>query len=218
MTWDEFSAGLGASKASQELRRKRLLAGLAPVVWGIRDPDLDTRLKATVAARPGEETWWRNSASSAIWQGLNGRRTQGDFLDHLGAYIAIERISPQDWAEFWHLEVDADRVPANRITYLTEWYQWTKPIQFSNSLDAGHAPHMLTADVFLTADQDFWDVLVTVAEHFPSAGVPVLIQHVQTDPEKAFTVAITKARALLASRPISYSRIRTGHRSFHDEA
>jgi hypothetical protein len=195
----EVSAGLGQIRESQKRRHDRIRAGLAPVIWGIKSDELRSHLSSVVSRLPDEEKWWRFQSAATIWQGLQGVRDQADLHSYLSGQLATETIDRERWAEFWLAEVDATRVPALRATHLTSYLQLSKSPQASNSFDSSHAPRLLTVDVFLTADRDFYEILTGLrSRYLPEAGLPVLLRGALKNPELAFSQAIAEARQILS--------------------
>jgi hypothetical protein len=106
-----------------------------------------------------------------------------DYADWLGPYIRSPvQFEESDWYAFWILDIDAARMPADRLTSLATLYQLQRPITAGNTADALHSVHLLDVDVLMTADRDFhWVLEQLVQRHFPNSARPRLIDRAATD-------------------------------------
>ena len=85
-----------------------------------------------------------------------------DYSDFTTPYLVMENISRKDFELFWLECVDQQSVPRNYVQSLAIRLQLAHKVTFGNALDQQHSTAMLKHDLFLTADQAFFDLFVEI--------------------------------------------------------
>jgi hypothetical protein len=112
---------------------------------------------------------WRLSALVVTSSVIQSRDESHPFIDWLGNEVdlAKARTSPVDWNRLWLYEVDANRMPRHWLRWAFERLQSLKKVTDGTPCDAQLATYLTQCDWFITADQNFADMLRRVREEAP---------------------------------------------------
>lgn len=93
------------------------------------------------------------------------------WADWLRATVDIDRmiLDHKGFADFWLREVDASRMTRTWLLWAVNTLQLKVKLGSGNAGDAQHAQHLVDADLFLTADARYANVLRSVAVLAPRA-------------------------------------------------
>ena len=111
------------------------------------------------------DSFWRWECA-CVWHSAMVERVDHsrDYYDYLSPYVNEDAFADEAYCRFWKREVDAARMPLNRIPGLVSYYQLEHRISHGNSYDALHATFCHDVDIFLTADKAFFSVLADLRE------------------------------------------------------
>lgn len=171
----DFEAGVKKYRDIQKWDRKKAQSGT-------KDFSMSMVNKEGVAlfftsSQNDPEIRWRFECLSTWHNAIVMRVPESrDYADWLLPFLREGAFEHPDYAKFWLEEVEAKRVPKNRICGLVNFYQKEYKITHGNPADQIHASNLLDADVFITADKSFHAVLMKIVKkHFPSRSRPILL-------------------------------------------
>lgn len=170
-----FESGRDKSRRYQKAMRSDRLDGQGKHV--VAKGNRERKQATTEADLSDPHVFWRQECL-AVWYNAvaYGEPATRDYADWLKPHLRDGAFDDESYQDFWIGEVEAERVPKNRLTSLVSFYQMAHKITSGNSQDQNHASYVLDVDAFLTADRAFHAVLVdVVAKHFPHVRVPVLL-------------------------------------------
>ena len=129
---------------------------------------------------------WSTQSADCWWNGLYERLAPPrrssfrDWTEHCLNLRAI-RGDQQGFYSMWWDEVSPADMPRNWITWAVGFLQLGRSLSLSNAVDQQIATYLFDADIFVTGDSRFADVLEQVA---PVAPAPMAgVRRVQTEPE-----------------------------------
>lgn len=139
----------------------------------VSNPDVEQAVKAMTEI----DLWWRQSSRQA-WIGALVERDPAsrDLYDWASPHLWIPYITIRDADRFWYIDIESERMPIHQAMMFTDYYQRCHRITHGNAYDQLHAAHLLNADVFLTADKAFYNVLHEVSAQLPGSATPVLVE------------------------------------------
>jgi len=125
--------------------------------------DVAVQLQPLVGALSEADALWRQSAAAAWWRGaIQGDDNLTDLRDYLRPYLAVDHIAVEPWMRFWLVEADAAALSVIRAEFLARFFQPDQRIAPGNWGDINHAGSAVGRDFILTADHDFFQVLVAI--------------------------------------------------------
>jgi hypothetical protein len=140
------------------------------------DVALDKEMRPLFDALPPPEGHWREHMGLAYWAALEVNDELGSNLkDWLGPHLLFQRVGAEPWMRFWLAELDAAAVPRMRVEGMTDYFQ--EKVDSGNAGDIEHSGYAVGRDYLLTADKNFYQVLVSVASQ-PNTRIarPLLIE------------------------------------------
>jgi hypothetical protein len=126
---------------------------------------------------------WRVICMATFWRALvvvpNRAQWTGEdttFADWIGSYVSLQRMAKDraDFNRFWYCEVQASSMPRNWLRWAIDVAQWERRITESNPGDAQQGSWLVHADIYLTADRRFAQVLDMVKPHFPGSSIAAI--------------------------------------------
>lgn len=158
--YDAIAASNERQQVMRRARQSRITLP-SPVV----SLDVAMKLQPLVDGLPEADAFWRQSAAAAWWRGtIQGDDNLTDLRDYLRPYLAVNDIAAEPWMRFWLIEADAAALPVIRAEFLAQFFQPEHRITSGNWGDINHAGSAVGRDVILTADQDFFQVLVAIRQ------------------------------------------------------
>lgn len=170
----DFEIGVRRSRTFQKRAREERLTQKTRLDLGTGRKD---RIRLLNIDFRDPEIYWRAECLQ-VWYNAIALQCAAsrDYADWLCPYVREDAFSEATYIDFWMKEVNADRVPRNRLVGLVSFYQAEHKIGHGNGLDQTHASSIFDAHAFLTADRAFWKVLTEVVEkHFPTLPPPIFV-------------------------------------------
>ena len=138
-----------------------------------------------------EQAWRADSAMVWFNAIVMQNPSMRDYFDWLGPYLTEDAFADDSFIRFWMSDIEADRVPYNRITGLSFFYQTRQKVTHGNAIDVLHANKMLSCDVFVTGDKGLFRVLESLGSHFQSGiAKPVLLDQSASSAVDGIRVAL----------------------------
>lgn len=125
---------------------------------------------------------WRVFGATSWWTYLVAQPSQ-PYLDWLGPFVDLPRLAQEraSWNHLWGQEVEARELPREWMRWAVGWLQGLRRVTAGTPGDNQIALYTYDADVFLTADRTFADILGKVRREAPA---PVAVPHrVRTGPD-----------------------------------
>ncbi len=183
MAFDRFlRTSIGGSMRAQR-RQRQLRRGGGALPIPIADPDIQSRLRSSVAKLPEPEAFWRIQTAAAWWNAvLCGDPVRRDIRDWLLPYLNVDRLELEAWARFWLVEADAAALAVTRLKGLIDYFQADRRVESGNWGDINHAGFASGRDFFLTADKDFHRTLGQVKAQLGGImAIPLLVNRAAQD-------------------------------------
>lgn len=171
----DFEVGVRKYRATQKQDRKKAQSSTRTFTTAMVNKEKVTLFYSE--SRDDPEIRWRFECLS-VWHNAIVKRVpeSRDYADWLLPYLREGAFEHTDYAKFWLEDVEAARIPKNRICGLVNFYQQEFKITHGNPADQIHTSNLLDADIFVTADKAFYSVLKKIiGNHFPGRSKPVLL-------------------------------------------
>jgi predicted nucleic acid-binding protein len=141
---------------------------------------------------------WRAICMITYWRALmvvpNRARWTGEdttYADWIGSYLALDKLGKDraDFNCFWYCDVQASNMPRNWLRWAIDVAQWERRITDSNPGDAQQGSWLVDADIYLTADRRFAQILDMVEPHFPGSFMATIRVVDRTTPSAVDAIA-----------------------------
>jgi hypothetical protein len=159
----DVEAGIASSRGLlKDLRKVRLEERRVMLAKAFGD-----RLAAVSIILDDIEEFWRIES----WLAYDGALVQRyaatrDLADWILPYLKPQSVNSADLFTFWMRDVSPDEVPRTVWAGRVAFSQLGRRIGHGNMADQQHAAFMLDVDVFVTADQAFFDALTEASTGF----------------------------------------------------
>jgi len=137
------------------------------------------------------DLFWRVDCLLVWFEAISRKRPESrDYADWLLPYVKDRAFNNPTYIDFWINRVKAEKARKNQITSLVGYYQLKHKVTHGNSNDQVHACHALDADVFLTPDKAFFQILDEILPHFTKIARIVFINRQASSALDEITKAI----------------------------
>lgn len=166
---------IGDNLRAQKARRQAVLQGASMNFVARNRPDLT----AVMNRYPEIERYIRYQLCADWWSLFENPTSASAELDWLAPHLDFDEMfrDPQGpWLDFWFRELDPDRMPNSVAGVLVEKYQEKYTITAGNTIDRIHGPYLQLADRVVTADRDFYRIMLGVVGDLRTRGVPIFVE------------------------------------------
>jgi hypothetical protein len=165
---------IGDNLTAQKARRQAVQQGASMNFVARNRPDLT----ALMTGYPELERYIRYQLCVDWWSMFENPKSASAELDSLAPHLDFEEMfrNPQGpWLEFWFRELDPDRMPSSVASVLVEKHQEKYRVTAGNTIDRIHGAYLQLADRIVTADRDFYNIMLCVVGDMKTRGVPILV-------------------------------------------
>jgi predicted nucleic acid-binding protein len=132
---------------------------------------------------------WRIETADVWWTALSGR-AQRAYLDWCEPFLDLRKVcqSRGDWDKLWFEAAEMTEVPREWLRWATRWLQGTRRVTAGTPGDNQLAAYLTEADVLVTGDKAFVDIVDRVRTDAPfMVARPIRVRPVPTIVEEITT-------------------------------
>jgi hypothetical protein len=118
---------------------------------------------------PGDIDAWRVMGATGWWDALVTQRSK-PHLDWLAPFVDVPRFAREhrSWNQLWSTEVEPHELPRAWMRWAFGWLQGLRKVTPGTPADNSIALHTYEADVFITGDGAFADILEKLRDEAPA--------------------------------------------------
>lgn len=155
-----------------------------------------TEINSILSDLSPPEAFWRIDAAQSFRASIYHRvEYLRDYNDWAGPYIKREVFPSTDYDLFWVRDVKAARVRSLRLAGLIGFSQLGHKYGHGNAGDVLHAHHLLTCDIMITADKDFYSVVESTRKLMSIPAYCALVNRGSPNPTRELRNALQMASA-----------------------